>query len=95
MQDRPLRSEKEYSCSYSGISFLVLPYMPERQRGLSYVGFWCPPPPTPQYIAILITERGRAPLSFIGFWRPNAPPQTSQYLTILMTELGRHYPVRV
>ena len=36
-------------------------------------------------------ETVRAPLSFLGFWRPpNAlpPPQTPQYLKILMTERG-------
>ena len=46
-------------------------------RALPFVGFWRPPnapppPPTPQCLTILMTERG-APLSFVGFWRP--PPQ--------------------
>ena len=44
----------------------------------------CPPPLTPQYLTILMTERGRA-LPLVGFW--GLPmPMMSQYLTILMTE---------
>ena len=31
------------------------------------------PSPTPQYLTILMTERG-APLSFVRFWRPPPPP---------------------
>ena len=44
-----------------------------------------PPPPTPQYLTILMTERGRHYLM-----QDFAPPlpQTPQYLTILMTVRG-------
>ena len=48
-----------------------------------------PPPQTPQYLTILLTERG-ALFSFVGFWRTPPPPlQTPQYLLmILMAERG-------
>ena len=58
-----------------------------------------PPPTTPQYLTILMTEREGAPLFFIQFWRPPPPhaptPQTPQYLTILMTDRVRHYVCRI
>ena len=55
-----------------------------------FVGFWrtqIPPPPplTPQYLTILMTERERrAPLYFVGFWRPpNYAPHPQLDATIL------------
>ena len=67
--------------------------MTERGGAIIFCGILAPPPPpmspprTPQYLTILMTERGRhyfcsilAPLNAL-------PPPTPQYLTILMTEL--------
>ena len=47
-----------------------------------------PPPPTPQYLTILIRERGGAIIFCRILSPPNAPHPTPQYLTILMTERG-------
>ena len=72
----------------------ILNYLNDSEGGgapLSFVGFWHPPPHTPQYLTILMTERGgRAPLSFVGLWHfpITPPPQMTQCLTILMTERG-------
>ena len=58
-----------------------------------FVGFWrhynaLPPPMTPQYLNILMTERGGA-ITFCSILAPPPPPpQTAQYLTILMTGRG-------
>ena len=70
----------------------ILNYLSDSERGapLFFVGFWRPSPPlpTPQYLTILMIERGGA----IIFCRILAPPpmsppsQTPQYFTILMTE---------
>ena len=48
-----------------------------------------PPPLTPKYLTILMTERGGA-IVFCRILAPpnDLPPQTSQYLTILQTERG-------
>ena len=68
-----------------------------------FVGFLRPPPPmppplTPQYLTILMTERGGAIIFCRNLEPPNdppPPPHTPQYLTILMTESergwGRYY----
>ena len=53
--------------------------MAEREEvPLSFVGFQrlpqsTPPPQTPHYLTILMTERG-VPLSFVGFWSSSIPP---------------------
>ena len=44
-----------------------------------------PPPQTPQYITILMTEREGPPLSFCRILAP--PPTIPKLLTILMTEM--------
>ena len=78
--------------------------MTEREGApLVFVGFWRPPPPppqcpppsppqTPQYLTILMTERGRHYVCRIlePPMPPPQPPTTPQYLTtcILMTEGG-------
>ena len=45
------------------------------------------PPQTPQYLTILLTERG-AGITFCRILAPPPPSPTPQYLTILMTERG-------
>ena len=61
---------------FISIRFLptILYYLNDRDEGRYYFcRILAPPPPlTPQYLTILMTERGRA-LYFVGFWRP--PPQ--------------------
>ena len=66
--------------------FQKLYYLNDRDEGRYYFCRILAPPLTPQYLTILMTERGRA-LSFVGFWRlpMPPPPMTPQYLTILMT----------
>ena len=74
----------------------VLNYLNDRARErapLYFVGFWRPPPQTPQYLTILVTERDGAPLSFVGFWRPPMPPsKNAKILNYLIDrEKGRYY----
>ena len=54
-----------------------------------------PPPLTPKYLTILMTERGGAIVFCRILAPPNDPPplQTPQYLTILQTERGRALPL--
>ena len=54
-----------------------------------------PPPLTPKYLTILMTERGGAIVFSRILAPPNdpPPPQTPQYLTILQTERGRALPL--
>ena len=51
-----------------------------------------PPPLTPKYLTILMTERGGA-IVFCRILAPPNDPQTPQYLTILQTERGRALPL--
>ena len=47
-----------------------------------------PPPQTPQYLTILMTEREGALLSFCRILAPPMPPPViAKYFTILMTEM--------
>ena len=49
-----------------------------------------PPPQTPQYFTILMTEREGAPLSFCRILAPPQcllPPTIPKYFTILMTKM--------
>ena len=53
-----------------------------------------PPPPntsplmTSQYLTILMTERERAPLSFVGFWRlPMPPPPPDATILNYLTDI--------
>ena len=77
----------------------ILYYLNDRDEGRYYFcRILAPPSPipplplTPQYLPILMTERGRA-LSFVGFWRPppmNPPPPSHDapiLKYILMTEM--------
>ena len=55
-----------------------------------------PPPLTPKYLTILMTEIGGAIVFCRILAPPNDPPpprQTPQYLTILQTEKGRALPL--
>ena len=56
----------------------ILNYLNDSERGRHslLLDFGAPPPHTPQYLTILMTERGGgAPLSFVRFWRlPMTPP---------------------
>ena len=74
----------------------ILNYLNDSEGGgapLFFVGFWRPampppPPQTPQYLTILMTERGRHYLCRI-LAPPMTPPlPTPQFLTVLMTERG-------
>ena len=72
----------------------------EREAPLSFVGFWRPtmtPPQTPQYLTILMTERGGGRhYHFLGFWRPPMPPHDSKILYYLNdTDEGRYYFCRI
>ena len=67
----------------------ILNYFNDRDGGRQYFcRILAPPPPThfpppplaPQYLTILMTERGGA-IIFLGFWCP-PPTQTPQYLTL-------------
>ena len=71
--------------------------MTEMRDAIIFVGCWrppnAPPPPlTPQYLTILMTERWRA-LSFVGFWRPPMPPPHDATILNYLNdrEKGRHY----
>ena len=73
----------------------ILNYLNDRERGRHYLlqDLGTPPmpltpPPTPQYLTILMTERGHAIIFLQDFRAPNAPAKMSQYLTILITERG-------
>ena len=55
--------------------------MTERERGRHYLleDFGAPPPQCPPHspdatILIYLNDREGAPLSFVGFWRPQCPP---------------------
>ena len=67
-------------------------YLNDRERGaIIFIAFWrpphAPPPQTPQYLTILMTERGRHYVCrILAPPMPPPPPTTPQYLTILMTE---------
>ena len=73
----------------------ILNYLNDRERAgapIFFIGFWrpqCPSssPQTPQYLTILMTERGRHYVCRI-LAPPMPPPTTPRYLTILMTERG-------
>ena len=53
-----------------------------------------PPPLTPKYLTILMTERGGAIVFCRILTPPNdPPPQTPQYLTVLQTERGWALPL--
>ena len=57
-----------------------------------------PPPQMTQYLTILMTERGGAPLSFLkDFNAPQCPPPPTipKYFTILMTEMRDSYFCRI
>ena len=70
----------------------ILNYLNDRERGRQYL-LWdfsdAPPPNAPlprrQYILIYLDdrERGGAPLSFVGFWRPAMPPLPRRHNTYL------------
>ena len=58
---------------------IILNYLNNRERGrhisCRILASPMPPPPqTPQYLTILLTERGGRALPFVGFWRPQCPP---------------------
>ena len=72
----------------------ILNYLNDRERGRHYFLYdfgapQCPPPPpqTPQYSTILMTERGcHYVCRILAPPMPPPPPTTPLYLTILMTE---------
>ena len=71
----------------------ILNYLDDRERRRHYL---CrilappmpPPPMTPQYLTILMTEREGGAIILCRISAPPSPPQTPEYLTILMTERG-------
>ena len=70
----------------------ILIYLNDREGApLSFVGFWRPPPQTPQYLTILMTERGRHYVCRI-LAPPMPPPPDATILNYLSDrERGRHY----